>query len=166
MATAIAVALLFFFGLLYDKMTMTENVVSKRALVFFWWEASLLFPEYRHRLSEWDDHHNGLCITYTLLFCLVRYLWGYLSFQIQEGHCYHSFFITICLFVCLFVRSFKSKWSPNVNLLILNAKLKEGEKKKKVLITNFSLGVLFNRAISLNTLLVDMNLQIKKKKIE
>ena len=138
---------------------MTENVVAKRALVFFWWEASLLFPKYRQRLSESDDHHNGLCIIYTLLFCLVLYLWGYLSFQIQEGHCYHSFFITICLFVC----SFKSKVVTYVNLLILNAKLKEGEKKKKVLITTFSLGVLFNRAISLNTLLVDMNLQIKKK---
>lgn len=101
---------LFFFGLLYDKMTMTEIVVSKRALVFFWWEASLLFPKYRQRLSESDDHHNGLCIIYTLLFCLVRYLWlwGYLSFQIQEGHCYHSFFFTICLFVCLFVRSNQS----------------------------------------------------------
>lgn len=74
-----------------------------------------------------------------------------------------SLSLSVCLFVCLFVRSFKSKWSPNVNLLILNAKLKEGEKKKKVLITNFSLGVLFNRAISLNTSLVDMNLQIKKK---
>lgn len=86
-----------------------------------------------------------------------------LSFLSNSGRSLLSLFLYHYLFVCLFVCSFKSKWSPNVNLLILNAKLKEGEKKKKVLITNFSLGVLFNRAISLNTLLVDMNLQIKKK---
>lgn len=84
-----------------------------------------------------------------------------LSFLSNSGRSLLSRFLYHYLFVC----SFKSKWSPNVNLLILNAKLKEGEKKKKVLITNFSLGVLFNRAISLNTLLVDMNLQIKKKKL-
>lgn len=82
-----------------------------------------------------------------------------LSFLSNSGRSLLSLFLYHYLFVC----SFKSKWSPNVNLLILNARLKEGEKKKKVLITNFSLGVLFNRAISLNTLLVDMNLQIKKK---
>lgn len=86
-----------------------------------------------------------------------------LSFLSNSGRSLLSLFLYHYLFVCLFVCSFKSKWSPNVNLLILNAKLKEGEKKKKVLITNFSLGVLFNPAISLNTLLVDMNLQIKKK---
>lgn len=86
-----------------------------------------------------------------------------LSFLSNSGRSLLSLFLYHYLFVCLFVCSFKSKWSPNVNLLILNARLKEGEKKKKVLITNFSLGVLFNRAISLNTLLVDMNLQIKKK---
>lgn len=86
-----------------------------------------------------------------------------LSFLSNSGRSLLSLFLYHYLFVCLFVCSFKSKWSPNVNLLILNAKLKEGEKKKKVLITNFSLEVLFNRAISLNTSLVDMNLQIKKK---